>query len=71
MFYINNNSLKQLNIKPEILQTIKDSTNKYIEWKQKQSGILLNNSHNNVILIPFVCFISFLAGYNYCKLTIN
>jgi hypothetical protein len=64
MFSVN----KKFLISPEMAKYIRDSTNKSIEkhldkYKiNSQSNI--NDVHNLIGLLPFVSFISFLAGYN-------
>ena len=61
-------SNKPFLISPEILKYIKDSTNKSLEKclnKYKINTLFPKDSLPNYnALLPFVSFISFLAGYN-------
>ena len=73
MFCLNNRPM----VKPEMSKYLRDVTNKSIDKHFKTpyfTRILLNKNipSNNImpyfLLFPFVSLISFLAGYNYCKL---
>lgn len=57
----------KLTISPEMLKYIKDTTNKSIEkYKKQVSVISVNDDKPNFYnLLPFVSFVSFLAGYNF------
>lgn len=76
MFALNR---KQI-INPEMSKYIKEQTNKWLksfEEKHSNDSAYLRVSNlvkheepkipNNLLLIPFVSLISFLAGYNFCK----
>jgi len=64
MFY----SKKHFLISPEMSKYIRDSTNKslekYLNKYNINAKILKDKPINCVVLLPFVSFISFLAGYN-------
>jgi len=73
MFCLNNRPM----IKPEMSKYLRDLTNKSVDNHFKTpyfTRILLNKNKppNNIVpyflLLPFVSLLSFLAGYNYCKL---
>jgi hypothetical protein len=54
-------------ISPEMLKYIRDTTNKSIEkYKRPFSYINVGEDKPNLYsLLPFVSFVSFLAGYNF------
>lgn len=67
MYYNFNHKL----IKPEIYECIRLSTNKFINSKTYSKYFCDNNDKPNFFfLFPIVSLISFLAGYNFHKLTI-
>lgn len=57
----------KLTISPEMLKYIRDATNKSIEKYKKQVSVInVNDDKPNIYnLLPFVSFVSFLAGYNF------
>lgn len=61
-------SNKRFLISPEMSKYIKDSTNKslekYINKYKINTTLVKDISPNYIALLPFVSFISFLAGYN-------
>jgi hypothetical protein len=57
-------------INPNIREIIRLSTNKYIDSKSMSKDYYFNEKPTpNFLLIPLVSLISFLAGYNFHKLT--
>jgi hypothetical protein len=60
-------------LSPEMSKYIRESTNKSIEnYKINPYSLVLfekNDPPKFFALLPFVSFISFLAGYKFCKLT--
>jgi hypothetical protein len=57
-------------INPNIREIIRLSTNKFIDENSSSNNVCLNDTPGpNVLLLPLVCLISFLAGYNFHKLT--
>ncbi len=58
-------------INPNIKDIIKYSTNNYIDSKTNSNKLFSYpiSNPNNFFIIPLVSFISFLAGYNFHKLT--
>ena len=58
-------------INPNIRDIIRQSTNKYIESKTCSSKCFSNSDipNSNFLLLPLVSLLSFLAGYNFHKLT--
>jgi hypothetical protein len=67
---LNNN--KRFSISPKMLKYLRDSTNKFLEkYLNKYSTnkyntnvlILKDKRPSHIVLLPFVSFISFLAGY--------
>ena len=57
-------------INPNIRDIIRVSTNKYIDSKCMSKDYYFNEKPTpNFLLIPLVSLISFLAGYNFHKLT--
>lgn len=58
-------SKKHFLISPEMSKYIRDSTNKSLEkYLNVNAENLKDQPHNCIVLLPFVSFISFLAGYN-------
>lgn len=58
-------------INPNIRDLIRQSTNKYIESKTCCAKCVSNSDipTSNFLLLPLVSLLSFLAGYNFHKLT--
>ena len=58
-------------ISSEMTKYIKDSTNKSLEKYTNNFKFVISDKTDPLsffVLFPFVSLISFLAGYNYCKL---
>ena len=58
-------------ISSEMSKYIKDSTNKSLEKYTNNFKFVISDKTDPLsffVLFPFVSLISFLAGYNYCKL---
>ena len=58
-------------ISPEMSKYIKDITNKSLEKYTNNVKFVIPDKKelpNFFLLLPFVSLISFLAGYNFCKL---
>ena len=67
MFYFNRNN----KINPKISIYIKEQTNKSLEKYTNNFKFVISDKTDPLsffVLFPFVSLISFLAGYNYCKL---
>lgn len=60
---------KRFSVSPEMLKYIRDSTNKSLEKYLNKYNInaldLKDRKPSCIMLLPFVSFISFLAGYNF------